>query len=40
MLEATRLQVFNHIVAVEAFNHIMAVCVTSHKGWPFWPTFA
>jgi len=34
----------------EAFNHIMAVfatlwlkaqgAVTSHKSWPFWPTFA
>src|SRR5262249_21859200 len=28
MLEATRLQVFNHIMAIEAFNHIMAVCAT------------
>ena len=28
MLKATRLQVFNHIMAVEAFNHIMAVCAT------------
>src|SRR5215831_21241791 len=26
MLEATRLQVFNHIMAIEAFNHIMAIC--------------
>src|SRR5262249_5712037 len=28
MLKATRLQIFNHIMAVEAFNHIMAVCAT------------
>jgi transposase len=40
MLKATRLQVFNHIMAVEAFNHIMAVCATlwlkSHKGALGW----
>src|SRR6266566_274055 len=38
MLKATRLQVFNHIMAVEAFNHIMAVCATlwlkSHSSMP------
>jgi hypothetical protein len=38
MLEATRSQVFNHIMAIETFNHIMAVCATLWLKSQHWRT--